>query len=449
MKIILVGAGKVGEHLIENFIKEKHDVVVVDTNSKTIENLVEKYDVKGVVGGGFEREVLLEAGVDTADFIIASTSRDELNILCCVIAKKLGAKYTIARVRDPEYYKERDTVKENLGLDYVFNPEYRTAREIFRVLKFPSALNIEKFAKGKAIMAEFEVPENSVICNCTIKEIIGIAGKGVLFAYVKRENDAFIPKGDFIVKDKDHIFVVASEEEVADFCKKLKIFVKPVKNTLIIGGGKIGYYLANNLIKSGVSVKIIEKSRERAEELSKLIPGIAVVIGDGTDKELLEEEGLNNYEACVTLTGMDEENVIISLYAKQSVSKVVTKLDRESVADMVTKLGLESVVSPKEVIANNIVKFVRSHSSDDGNRLNSLYKLDDGVEALEFTVKEDFAFKEIPLKQLTIKNYAIIAGIVRGDNFILPGGDTVMKIADKVIVVVNSNEITELDMLFK
>lgn len=452
MNIIIVGVGKVGASLIENFISEGHDVFVIDNNSQVVENIVNKYDVQGIVGSGIERDTLIEAGVQKADFFIACTSRDEMNILACVLARKLGAKRTIARVRDPEYFKEMANMREDLGLDYAFNPELTTAIEISQVLKFPSARNVEKFASGKARMVEFDILAGNPIANKSLKEISKEFGNNFLVGIVNRGENVYIPHGDFVIKEGDVVSIIASETEIIHFCKKIKIFKPRAKSVFIVGGGKIAYYLAQELSESGVSVKIMEKDEERAEELSALLSSATVILGDGTEQNLLEEESFKRMDACVTLTGMDEENVIISLFAKQSgVDKIITKVDRTSILNMVKQLGLDTVVSPRNVIANHIVRFVRAYQNvnvgDDG--IDTLYRIGEQAEVVEFTTGENFVGKDKPLKDLSIKDNVLIGGIVRNGEFILPSGDSKIKVGDKVIVVTAEQQITELSKILK
>lgn len=450
MNLVIIGAGKVGETLIENFVKESHDITVVDVNPATVQYVVNRYDVMGVVGSAVERQILLDAGVDKADFFIANTSRDEMNILCCVLARKLGAKRTIARVRDPEYFKEMENMREFLGLDFAFNPELNTAVEISQVLKFPSAKNVENFAGGRARMAEFDILEGNPVIGKTLKEISKEFGNNVLFGIVSRGEKVYIPHGDFVVEQGDVVYIIAPETELIAFCKKIKIFKPRAKSVFIIGGGKIAYYLSKELLSSGVSVKIVENDKERAEELSELLPSATILLGDGTDHELLEEESIKHSDACITLTGMDEENVIISLYAKQcGVEKSVTKVDRSSVLNMVKMLGLDTVVSPRMVIANDIIRFVRANQNVGGGGINTLYKIHEQAEAIEFTVSENFSAKDIPLKNIAIKENVLIGGIVRGDEFILPSGDSKIKVGDRVIIVTEQKQIAELSEILK
>lgn len=450
MNLVVIGVGKVGDTLVQNFIQENHDIVVVDTNPAIVESIVNRYDVKGVVGSCIERDVLINAGVETADFLIACTSRDEVNILCCVLGRKLGAKRTIARVRDPEYFKEAESMKEMLGLDYAFNPELHTAKEIASVLKYPSARNVETFVGNRATMAQFEIVEGSPLIDLSLKDISHKVDKKVLITVVQRGKECFIPRGDFVIKRGDWIQVIASDQEMIGFCKKMRLFKRPAKNVFVVGGGKIAYYLSNELIKSGIDVKVVESQKDRAEELSGALPRATVIWGDGTDQTILDEENLKNSDACVVLTGMDEENVIISLYAKeQGVSKVVTKVDRESIMKMVGKLGLDTVVSPKNIIANHILRFVRAHQAETGNGINTLYKLHDKVEALEFTVTEKFPKQGVPLRDLSLKRNMLIGGVVRGDSFILAQGDCQLLAGDRVIVITAVKQVTDLTQILR
>lgn len=450
MNLVIVGVGKVGETLVANLINENHDIMIADINGDNVQSLVNRYDVNGVTGSALERGTLLSAGVDKADFVIACTAQDEKNILACVLARKLGAKYTIARVRDPEYFKEMENIKEDLGLDFLFNPELQTANEIAQVLKFPSAKSVESFADGKATMIEFAVADNSPIIEKPLMDVSKEYGNNFLFAMVKRGEEVFIPRGNFVLKGGDSVYMIASESALESFTKKANMFKRRAKSAFIIGGGKIAYYLAESLIKMGVDVKIVEKNEQRANELSAELPKATVLLFDATEQEALEEEKLKDSDACVTLTGMDEENVIISLYAKgQGVGKVVTKVDRPSIHSMVTQLGLDTVVSPRNVIANHILRFVRAHQADTGSGINTLYKMHDKAEALEFTVSEKFSAINVPLKKLGVKSGILIGGIVRDGAFILPTGDTEFSVGDKVIVITAVKQITDLSQILR
>lgn len=444
MNIIVVGAGKVGASIIENFINEKHDVLVIDNNPSVVESLVNKYDVQGIVGSGIERDTLIESGVERADFFIACTSRDEMNVLCSVLAKKLGAKHTVARVRTPEYFNEIQTLRKDLGLDMIFNPEYDTSTEIANLLKFPSSKSVDTFSSGKAVMVEFEVEKDSVMAD---KTIVGIAKEGhgkVLIALVNRGGKRYIPKGDFVIKEEDRVFVISTEDEITSFCKSLKIFKRQAKNVIVIGGGMTAFYLAKGLASSKTKLKIIENDLDKCKNLVDVLDGVSVVYGNGTDEEVLLEEGLNNSDACIAITGNDEENVIVSLYAKQiGVPKVITKVVSPTITNMLSTLDLDSVISPKSVVANRIIKFVRSHQVLEGSGMNEFYKLD-GAEAIEFLVGENFNGLDTPIKNLKIKRNVLIGGIIRDDEYILPTGDDVIKVGDKLLIVTTITGVTSL-----
>ena len=450
MNLLIIGAGKVGSTLVQNFLNENHDIVVIDTDVSRVNDVVNRYDVQGIVGSGLTREVLVDAGAKTADFIIACTPRDEVNILCCVLAKKLGTKKTIARVRDPEYFNEMYNMKEDLGLDFFFNPELRTAKEIAEVLQFPSAKSVESFAGGSAEMICFHIGEGNPLNGKTLIEIAKEYGCKLLIGMVSRGEEVFIPRGDFTINVGDDVHIIASAAEIAKFSKKVKLFKPRAKNVFIIGGGKIAYYLAKELLSTGVDVKIVESDPVRAEELSKELEGATVILGDGTDHELLAEENMKRSDACVTLTGMDEENVIISLYASsKGVGKVITKVDRPSVLEMSKKLGLDTVVSPRECIANHIIRFVRAHQADTSSGINTLYKLDDKVEAIEFTVSDKFGFIGKRLKDMHFKRNILIGGIVRDGKYILPTGDSSIEKGDKVIVVSPARHVNDLSEIVR
>lgn len=435
MKIIILGVGRVGETLVKSLINEGHDIITIDKNEKALNTVANKYDVKGIVGGGLERAILIDAGIEEADIFISCTSRDEMNILACILAKKLGAKRTIARVRDPEYFKEMENMRSDLGLDLVFNPELRTAIEISNILEFPSARNVESFAGGKARLVEFQITEHNPLVGKSIKEISTSNNFKVLFAMVTRGNKVFIPNGDFKIEKNDTIHILSTEQELALFCKGLKLFKPRVKGVFIVGGGKIGYYLAKELLNKKVNVKVLENDEARCRELSEELISATILQGDGTDQETLDEENFKGCDAFVTLTGVDEENIIMSLYAIQNgVGKVITKIERQNVVSMVKKLGLDSIISPEFAIANHIIKFVRSHNAENGSGLKTLYKLGGKVEAVEFEVDDTFEYINKPLKKMKVKHGVLIGGVSRAGQFEIANGDTMFYYGDKVVL---------------
>ena len=450
MKIVILGVGKVGETLVKRFVLEDHDVVVVDSNASVVTQVVNRYDVTGRIGEGLKRDVLMDAGVNDCDFFIAATSRDEVNLIACVLAKKLGAKFTIARVRDPEIFSEMDNMRKDLGLDVFFNPEYRTALEIVGDLKFPSARNVESFAGGRALMAEFQIQKGNSIIDRALKDIVKDMVGEVLFAAVIRDDGIVIPHGDFVIKEGDIVHVVASESQMFAFCKFLNVHWRRAKNVFIVGGGKISYYLAKELESQNVNVKILDKDKERAAALSASLTKTQVFVGDGSDQEVLDEEGLKVSDACVALTGMDELNVIISLYAKKmKINKVITKIDRASVLAMAEPLGLETVISPREFIANHILRYVRAHKGEAGSGINTLYQINDKAEALEFTVDDGFSGIGKAIKELKLKNNVLLCGIVRNNEFILPRGDKEIMANDKLIVITKARQISALEQILE
>ncbi len=445
MKFIIVGVGKVGETLIKNIVKENHDIIIVDTNKVVVENIVNKYDVRGVCASGLERDVLKDAGVETADFFLSCTSHDEMNILCCALAKKLGAKQTIARVRDPGYFKEVGKIRDELGIDLAFNPELRAASEIAQILRFPFASKVERFAGGNVVLCEFAIKEDNPIRGLSLREITSKYLCKVLCVLVERKGKIFIPKGDFVLLEDDIISVVASDEELIKFLKNINMYKQAVKSVFIVGGGKISYYLSRELVKNKVSVKIIEVDRTRCEELAGLLPKATIICGDGTEEELLMEENIKGSDAFVALTGVDEENAIISLYAKQlGVSKVVSKVDRDAVYSMSKGLGLDSVVSPRLAIADQITKFVRAQQEDVGGGINTFYTLGGKAEAIEFTATEKFKKIGVPIKEMNIKKNTLIGGLVRGGEYILPTGNEGIFVGDRVIVITTLGQIKRL-----
>ncbi len=450
MRLVIVGAGKIGATLVAKLAKEQHDVIIVDKDPKIVEQVVNRFDVMGICGGGADRMILEEAGVNYADFVIACTSRDELNILCCMLAKKLGAKHTIARVRDPEYFMEMEYMKGELDLDMWFNPELRTAEEIANILSFPTAINVETFADGAAVMIEMRVKKESPMIGKAIMDIMRDFDVKVLISMVERENKVFIPRGDFVIQEGDVAHITASEKEITNFSKKMQTFKRKARSVFIVGGGKIAYYLAKELINRKVSVKIIEKDEERCSWLSEELPEASILHGDGTDHEVLDEEGIDKCNAVVTLTGMDEENVIVSLYAaRKKVAKVVTKVDRLTIGQMVSHLGLDSVISPRSIIASSILRFIREVQAEGKTRINQLYNIHEKVEALEFSVTSDFPYKDVALKDLNVKKNYLVNGIVRNREFIIPKGDTTFIEGDEVLVVTTEKNVNRLDDIIR
>ncbi len=438
MNIIIVGCGKVGDKLIEQLSLEKeHDITIVDTRADVVSLAVSEYDIMGVVGSGTDIDTLSEAGIEDADVFIAVAGSDELNLMLCLMAKKLGNCQTIARVRKPEYFKAINLIKDDLGLTMVVNPEQAAASEIARILRFPSAINIDTFAKGRVEILSFEVPSGCVLDNMKIMDISTKLGSYILVCGVERGDEAFIPSGNFTIKAGDLISIVATIKETSAFFKKIGLKTNRVKDTLIVGGGDTAYYLANKLIQTGINVKIIEQKQERCDELFHLLPEATIIHGDGTDNKLLSEEGLENYGSVVSLTNIDEENVLLSLYAKSKTKgKVVTKINRIEYDNVIGDLQLGSTIYPKNITAEYIVRFVRAKKNSFGSNIETLhYILNDKAEALEFRIKENSPISNIMLQDLNLKDNILIACITRNGKVIIPRGKDMILAGDTVIIV--------------
>lgn len=452
MNIIIVGDGKVGATLVEHLSKEGHDVVVIDRDPKVIEQMVNSYDVMGICGNGANCEIQLEAGVDSADLFIAATSSDELNILSCLMAKKAGAGHTIARVRNPDYLKQLPFFKDALGLSMIVNPEYDAANEIAKVLRFPNAINIETFYRGLVDLVEIKIDEGNPLCNMQMTDIFNKFGIKILVCAVQRKNEVIIPRGDFIFKAGDRIHITAPRGVLVDFMKKLKIYKHRTKNIMIIGGGKMGYYLARQLCETGgYNVKIIENDLERCEKLCELLPNADILHGDGTDREILLEQGLDGQDAFVALTTIDEENIIASMYASSlGVIKTVAKVNRVSY-EVLESIGMDSAFSSKAIAANRIVAYVRAlENSGEESSVQTLYKLVGGqVEALEFKIETDFSGIDIPLRDLKLKRDTLIACIIRNHKVIYPGGNDCIELGDSIVVVTKRNHISSINEIFE
>ncbi|MBE6915181.1 MAG: Trk system potassium transporter TrkA [Ruminococcaceae bacterium] len=451
MRIVIIGDGKVGHTLTELLSAEGHDIVIVDRDEKVIENVVNTFDVLGIIGNGASYKVQMEAGVNKSDLLIAATSSDELNILSCMVAKKIGAKNTIARVRNPEYSEQLIFLKEELGLSLVINPEMETAMEISRVLRFPSALKIESFSRGRVDLVEIRIAANSPVAGKSLQEIAKAYSARILVCVVQRGEKIFIPNGAFILREGDHITMTGDPAGITAFFKQIGIYKEKSRSAMIIGGGKIGYYLAKRLTQSGMHVKIIEKDEERCIHLSEMLPRAEIVCGDGSEHELLIEEGLTSFDACVAMTDIDEENIIISMYAESlRVPKVVPKVNRMSLAKMLDDVGVEGAVSPKSVTTNRIVSYVRAmQNSFDNNSVETLCKIvDQKVEALEFRVTDKMKYAGVPLSNLKLKPNLLVACIVRKGKALIPGGSDCMQPGDSVIVVTADHILRTLDDIF-
>lgn len=446
MKIIIVGCGKVGCALASQLSKEKNNITVIDTNYNLVHTVSNSYDVMGIVGNGASYSVLAEAGIEQADLFIAVTDSDELNLLCCVIAKKAGNCSTIARVRNPIYSQEMPFIRKELGLSMIINPELAAATEIARLLRFPTAIEIDTFAKGRVEMLRFKVPEHSQLHDMALKDIPSQLRSEVLICAAERNGNIYIPSGNFIVKEGDILSILASPKNASAFFQKIKLETNQVKSAMIAGGSETSYYLAKQLLNMGIEVKIIELKPERCDELSELLPEAMILNGDASDENLLSEEHIELCDSFVALTNMDEENIILSLYAKNKVkSKVVTKINHLNFDDVIHTLSLDSVIYPKHITTEYIIQYVRAKKNSIGSNIETLYKLmDDRVEAIEFAINDSTRITGIPLSKLNLKKNLLIGCINRSGNIIIPGGQDVFKSGDTVIVVTTNTGLQDV-----
>lgn len=446
MKIIIVGCGKVGTTIAEELYHEGHDITVIDQNAATVQTITENIDVMGLTGNGAVYQVQIEAGIQDADLLIATTNSDELNMLCCLIAKKAGNCHTIARIRNPEYANETRYIREELNLSMAINPELAAAKEVSRLIKFPSVIKIDTFAKGRVELMKFLIPENSVLHNIQIFEVATKLKCNVLICAVERGHDVIIPDGNFRLMSGDKISFIAAQGDAMHFLQQIGIVSKAIKSVMLVGGGKITYYLARMLDEAGIRVKIIEQDLNRCYELSELLPRAMIIHGDGSNQQLLLEEGIGQAEAFAALTGFDEENIMLSLYAATvTKAKLVTKINRIAFEDVIQQLNLGSIIYPKMITADTITQYVRAMQNSMGSNVETLYKIVAGkAEALEFRVGKDAPMIGIPLEKLNFKNNLLIACINRNGQIITPRGKDTIEVGDTVIVVTTHSGLNDL-----
>jgi trk system potassium uptake protein TrkA len=452
MKITIVGDGKVGDSLIAAISAEGHSITVIDINSAAVENVVNRFDVMGIVGNGASYDTQKEAKVSANDLFIAVTFSDETNMLSCIIAKKIGARHTIARVRNPEYYRSTYFLAKQLGIDMIINPEAQMAHEIARLLRFPAVNRIEAFSKGRVDLVQIKIGSDHPLVGKKLSDLEKLTGVRVLVCTVMRNDEAIIPKGDFTIAQGDEIGVAASQATLSVFFDKLGLITKKVKRVMIIGGGKSAYYLAERLGKIGIRTRIVELDENRCRELSELLPDASIIHGNGIESEMLLEEGIDDMDAVVTLTGTDELNVVLSLFAhNRGVEKVITKIAKINFTDMLETVGIDTVVSPRTVTSDSVLRYLRGiANSMKGDRASgnvvTLYKLcENKAEALEFDVTPKFNACGIPLKDLKLRKNILIASIVRGDSVIIPGGHSTIEPGDSVVIVTADEQLCDLN----
>lgn len=451
MKIVIVGDGKVGSTLTAQLSNEGHDIIVIDNNPLAIKDATDRHDVIGITGNGATYQIQLEAGVDKADLLIAATSMDEVNLICCMIAKKLGAKHTIARVRNPEYSQQMGFLKDELRLSMHVNPELAAADEISRILRFPSVIKIAPFSHGRVELVELKLAEDNPLIGRALNELAPKFHVNVLVCAVKRGDEVIIPTGDFVLAENDRIYIIAATPEINGFMNNLKLIHHKIKNVMVAGGGRIAYYLALQLESFGMKLKIIESDMDRCRELSDMLPQATILYGNASDTELLHEEGIENMDAFVALTGFDEENIIISMYANAcGVPKVITKISNINFPSMLDKMGLDTVISPKMIIANQIVRYVRAMQQSGDSSVEALYRIvEDRVEVLEFKVNKGLPFLGIPLKDLKLKKQILIGCIVRKGKAKIATGSSTLEAGDSVIVVSGDGVLTDINNILE
>ena len=451
MNIIIAGDGKVGSTLTRLLSAEGHDVTLIDSNYKVLENSLEQYDVMAIHGNCASMDILLQAGVKDADLLIAVTNMDEVNLLCCTTAHGLNPKlHTIARIRNPEYTEQIYTMRSTFGLSMAINPEKQAAREIERLLKYPGFLKRDSFAKGRTEIVELRIGADSKLCNVALSDMNSIVKCRVLVCAVLRSGTAIAPKGNFILREGDRIFVTAPTQNLTTLLKNLGIITRRVRRVILCGGGRVSYYLASMLEKHGISIQLVEQNYERCRELATLLPETNVVHGDSTDQTLLDSEGLSEADAMVSLTGLDELNMIISLYGQsKGVPQVITKLSRMENRNVIDALSLGSVVCPKELCCNTIARYVRAMQNQSGAAVTVHAIADGQAEAVEFLVDEATKNCNIPLKQIKLKENVLVVSINRGSHTEIPGGESMFQKGDSVVVVTSGRgSIRQLNDIF-
>ena len=447
MKIVIIGDGKVGYKLAKQLSAENYDVIMIDSNEKKLRAAIDRLDIFCVTGDGGSVAVQKEADVPHTDLVIACTSTDECNMLSCLIARRLGARHTIARVRNPIYYQQIDILKEDLHLSMAVNPELAVAGEIVRLLLFPDASKVDTFVKGRVELIELPLLEKSCLIGMSLADMYNRFQIKLLVCAVEREEEVFIPDGDYVLRAGDRLHIAASHMEIELFFKLLGQRKEKIKKVIICGGGRVSYYLATQLCKIGMQVKIIEIDENKCENLCELLPKATVINGDATDHDLLIEEGIQDADALIALTGMDEENIIMSLFAKsQGVSKIIVKVNEDRRARMIQEFGIDSIVSAKAATADAILSYVRARRNSQGRaNVETMYQLVDGkVEALEFIVKSQTSYTGIPLKDLSLKVNNLIACIARKRKIIIPNGDDCIQVGDSVIIITMEKHIQDI-----
>lgn len=449
LNIIIIGCGKVGRTLIDQLCQEGHDITVIDKDAKKVQDAANLYDVMGVCGNGASFSTQIEAGIKEADLVIAVTGSDELNLLCCTIAKQASDCSVIARVRTPDYNEDIPYIREKLGLARIINPELEAAKEIARILYLPAALEVSSFAHDQAEIVKIKLPQDNILHDLKIMDMGKRIDHNILICAVERNGEVFIPSGTFVLKGGDILSFVGTRKNCSRFMKEIGFDTHRVHDTLIVGGGKFTYYLADLLLRSGISVKIIEHDYKRCKKLSTILPEAVIINGDGTDEGLLREVGLANAESFVPLTGIDEENILLTLHAKQvSKAKAITKVNRITFNSVLNSLDLGSVIYPKYITAEKIIAYVRAKKASKDSNIETLYHMfDSRVEAIEFYVKESSAVTGKTLLELQLKKNLLVCFISRKGRVFIPTGQDMIQVGDEVMIVTTHtgfNDLTDI-----
>jgi trk system potassium uptake protein TrkA len=452
MNIIIAGCGKVGKILAANLHREGHNVTVVDQDATKLKSFVAKYDIMGVLGNCATHTTLEEAGIKDTDLMIAVTGSDELNMLSCVLANRYGTR-TIARVRNHAYFDDASYLKDELGLGMIINPEYTTAKEIAGILSFPAAISIEPFMGGKVEILKFRLPEGNKLVGMTVKDAATTFKLKVLLAVVERGDEVYIPSGDFAFEERDIISVVTTHRTAVSFFKKIDLDIQSAKSTIILGGGQATHYLLEMLENSGVNVKVVEKNHTICTEYANEFDFATIINADPSDKDVLREEGLERAEAFVSLVEKDEDNILLSFFAKNAgTKKVITRINRIDYDDIIEQFDIDSIIYPKDITLGIVTRYVRGMTSTRGSDMTTLYNLIPGiVEAAEFSITEESSLVGSPLFQLgaKLKPNVLIAAIRRGGSIILPrGGDSIL-VGDSVIVITKNLPLTHITDILK
>ncbi|MBE6548292.1 MAG: Trk system potassium transporter TrkA [Ruminococcaceae bacterium] len=451
MQIVIIGNGSVGDSLISSICGEGHNVTVIDEDATLVDEVVNKYDVFGIVGNGASVDIQKQAGVQNCDVLISVATEDELNMLCCMIGKRLGAAHAIARVRNPQYLRQTDFMCEELGIDLIVNPEYEAAREAARIIRFPVAMKLDKFAKGQVEIVEIHIHDGHPLVGQKLLDLRSKYSTNVLICAVSHGDDVVIPGGDYVIRAGDIVSITASRKDISDFFVKLGIIVKKFRSIFIIGGNNISRYLADMLSSGGFSIKIVEQNLAVCHELAELFPKAEIICGNAADPDLLTEEGIDDADACVAMTTDDKNNIIISMFAKtRGVDKVIARVSAASFGKLSGSAGIDSDINPKYITAANVIRYVRGlanlKENSSQSTIKTLYKLaDNKIEALEFDVGKDFLGLSIPLRSIKLKSNLLIAAIIRDGAVIYPHGQTTLEVGDSVIVITNNKHMNTLD----